>query len=134
MLTVICEGLGLPYQELYKGSDIDVLRRIAKYSKGIIENRANKNGVKLITYLILPIVTVEVIEDFPISGFDSSITLDDSKRVFDTSGGLACIGLSFEFDSPIVLSEDEKETLRLIASFNTPIDCLSVVKLNGTII
>jgi hypothetical protein len=134
MLTVICEGLGLPYQELYKGADIDVLRRIAKYSKGIIENRANKDGVKLITYLILPIVTVEVIEDFPISGFDSSITLDDSKRFFDTSGGLACVGLSFEFNSPIVLGDDEKETLRLIASFNTPIDCLSVVKLNNTII
>lgn len=133
-LSVICEGLGLPYQELYKGADVNVLRRIAKYHKGIIENRANKDGVKLITYLILPMVTVEVIEEFPISGLDSSITFDNAKRVFDTSGGMACVELTFDFNSVVVLSEDEKETLRLIASFNTPIDCLAVVKLNGTII
>lgn len=130
-LGVICESLGLPYQTLYKGSDIDVIRRIAIHHKGILENRANKDGVKLIAYLILNNVVVNVIEEFPITTFDSSITLDDSKRVFDNSGSVALI---FDFDSPLVLSEDEIETIRRIVNFNTPIDCKATIRLNGTII
>ena len=135
-LGLICESNGLNYELLYKGNNIDVVRRIAKYSKSIVENRANVQGVKRITYIIMPFLDfVNVTEDFPISGFDSPITFDNVRRRFDGSGGNACVELDFIFDSPIVLSEDENETLRRIAKFNTPLDCrINSISLNGVTI
>ena len=131
-LKLICAENGVPYELLYSGSDIDTIRRIAKYAKSIIEWRGSLNGVKLITYLILPPTIVTITEDFSDYTLDSSTTLDNAKRKLDSGSNFT--QLIFDYDNGLFVNDEHKDTLRKITAYNTPFDCISRTRLNGVFI
>lgn len=131
-LKLLCAENGVPFDLIYKGSDVGVIRRIAKYGKSIVEWRGSLNGVKLITYLILPPTSVNVIEVFADFSLDSSTTLDSPIRRLDSGGNFT--DLIFDYTNTSLSSDSEKETLRRITEYNTPFDCISRTRLNGVFI
>lgn len=130
ILKLIGENNGLPYDRIYKGENIAIIRRLVNYSKSIIESRGSKLGIEWqIYYIFASNVTVEIVNLLKEDKFDSSLTFDSSTRNFDTSNKIGSI--EFRFNSSYTLGADEKATLKLIQQYNTPFDCNSRAFLNN---
>jgi hypothetical protein len=131
-LKLISANNGVSYPLVYAGSDIETVRRIAKYAKNIVEWRGSLAGARLITYIILPPTSVTVTEDFSDYTLDSGTTLDSPVRRLDSGGNFT--NLIFNYVNTSIVSEQDKETLRRITAYNTPFDCISRTRLNEAFI
>lgn len=130
ILKLIGENNGLPYDKIYKGENISIIKRLVNYSKSIVESRGSKLGAEWqIYYIFASNVTVNIVNNVREDRFDSSLTFDSSIRNFDTSNKRGSI--DFFFTSSYVLGDDEKATLKLIQEYNTPFDCTSRAFLNN---
>lgn len=118
----------IPYlEQLFGGlvkifDDIYYRRKVLAFATRIFQIKGTKLSYEVLLKLA-GFTSVNIIEDFTGTGFDSPYTLDDSERRFDQSGCPSCTNYSIELDGDYVeLTQELKEVVYSIVRFVEPIN------------
>lgn len=127
----------IPYLESMLGDvvqvkdDIGYRRKVIRFSTRINQVKGTRRSFEILLKL-LGFATVEVEEHFGAYGFDSSVTLDNSIRRFD-SGCPPCTDYTLKLTGTLALSQSVLDAIARIVSFCEPINArLRQVLVNGT--
>jgi hypothetical protein len=129
----------VPYLEKQMGvnyvvSDSLITRRkLIAWAPRITRLKGTKRSYEILLKL-MGFLTIEIIEHFVPSGFDSELTLDDEARRFDghCSG---CTDYSLKLTGTLTLTDDIRAWIRSVVVYCEPINAhLRDIFYNGTII
>lgn len=127
----------VPYLETQMGvnyqisDELVIRRKLIAWSSRITRIKGTKRSFEILLKL-MGFLTVEIIEHFPQSGFDSPITLDDDERVFD-GGCSGCVDYSLLLTGTLTMSDEVKAWIRSVVVYCEPINGrLREILYNGT--
>lgn len=129
----------VPYLEQQMGvnftvsDELAVRRKLVAWAPRLVRIKGTKRSYEVLLKL-MGFDSVEIIEHFPVSGFDSTRTLDDDERTFD-SGACGCLEYSLLLSGSIVLSEEVKAWIRSVIVWCEPIHArLRDILYNGQVL